>query len=111
MIPRVVLIFSLAVAQVAAGGEPTPAPAAHSTGHSLVVYRVEDTGGYIALVDSRAFATLEGLKRYIEKLPAGDRVSWMWFGDSSPANSFLHGFKEIRALCEEKGIKFVQLIE
>ncbi|HVF70955.1 MAG TPA: hypothetical protein VM940_05040 [Chthoniobacterales bacterium] len=111
MITRVVVIFSLAVAQLAAGGQPTPGPSTTPANHSVVFRRVEDTGGYIAVVDHRAFATVEGLKRYIGNLPSGDRVSWWWFGDSSAANPLAQAEDEIRALCEKKGVKFARMLE
>ena len=108
---RLIIVLTVIAAQMSGAQQASPTAPPKSTRHHITLLPVVDTGGHIVEIDKRAFATTDGLTRYIESLPAGDIVSWFRFSDPSSSNPFSDAPAAIRAVCEKKHIKFHLYLE
>ena len=76
--------------------------------HHIRLYATQETADHLAFIDERVFSTVEGLKRYIATLPPGDSLLIERIGDQSPESPFFRAMHELRALCEERQLKFAE---
>jgi hypothetical protein len=75
-----------------------------------LVYVAEEPIEYLFVVGNCGFRTVEALKAFLERLPAGSRLTWSpgcIRSGNEPLLSSEHEMEEFQRFCAERGIEFV----
>jgi hypothetical protein len=102
MITRTVILLLLCIPTIAtlrAEASPTPIPPYHR----ITLATLADTGEQIAILDQKAFRSVELLKDYISTLPLDTRLYFATW-DHPPGdrqNKFVLAAQDLKAFCEQ----------
>ena len=90
---------------VGAQRTPTPTPATWWLSIDLAV--LADTNEQIAVIDRRAFRTLEALQEYIATLPPNAHISFRTYYRPPGENKFAAAAEQIKKWCDQHRIRMM----
>ena len=104
---KIALILAVAVLTCAAVAQPPPAGPAPTPKSYRVNFVVSaESGQAIAVVENRAYSTVEAFKEWISTLPPGTWVSVRLTDQAFPnGNAFVGSLGQLRSFCEERHIQ------
>jgi hypothetical protein len=98
--------FLTCVFAVTAAAQPSPTREPARTWHDIYVATLEDSGEQIAIIDWKAFRTVEALLAYVAALPSDtSAISFRTYNGPKGGNKFAAAAEELKEVCDQHRIQ------